>query len=201
MEREPARQQHDLDRHHRHGAPRHLAEQGERDAGEDIAARGPAMGENGFSRAQHMGGVGGVADQLQGIVGFDAGADVEVAALVERPAAVVGLAPPQIDGDLVVDRLVDLAEEMAEQHIFRGNGRIRLEFEAPMAVLMLRGLEVRGDTGDDLSKIRRGRGRRPFLPLIDVEPPFTVLPLVEAGIPIVRHHSRYADRRIPGLSK
>ena len=37
VERKPARQQHDLDRHHRHRAPRHDAEQREHDAGEHVA--------------------------------------------------------------------------------------------------------------------------------------------------------------------
>ena len=57
------------------------------------------------SRARAMcGAVGIVADQLQRIVGLDARADVEIAAGIERPAAVAGLAAAQIDPDLALER-------------------------------------------------------------------------------------------------
>ena len=42
VERKPLRQQHDLDRHHRHRAPRHHAEQRQQHAGEDVALLGAA---------------------------------------------------------------------------------------------------------------------------------------------------------------
>ena len=54
VEREPARQQHDLDRHHRHGAPGHLAEQRQQDAGEDVAARRAAARQDRLAGARHV---------------------------------------------------------------------------------------------------------------------------------------------------
>ena len=46
VEGEPARQEHDLDRHHRHRAPRHLAEQRQLRAGEDVGALRAAGGQD-----------------------------------------------------------------------------------------------------------------------------------------------------------
>ena len=57
MERKPFRQQHDLDRHHRHRAPGNEAEQSEHDAGEDIGARSAAAGQHRLAGAAHVIGV------------------------------------------------------------------------------------------------------------------------------------------------
>ena len=86
MERKPARQQHDLDRHGRNAAPGDGAVERQKEAGEDIAPRRAAMGEDGFARAAHMRRVGIVADHLEGEIGLDAGADIE-RAVVERAAS------------------------------------------------------------------------------------------------------------------
>ena len=45
---------------------------------------------------------------------------------------------PEIDGDLLINVLIDLIQEMAEQNEFRGNRGIGLKFVAPMAVFALR---------------------------------------------------------------
>ena len=134
VEREPTRQQHDLNRHHRHRAPGDLAEQRERDPGEHVAAGGAAMRQNCLARAPHVRRLRIVADQLQGIVGLDAGAEIEIAAGIERPAAVVGLAGAQVNPDLPLERRVDLVEEMLEQDVFGRDARIGLELEEPMPV-------------------------------------------------------------------
>ena len=57
MERKPFRQQHDLDRHHRHRAPRNEAEQSQHDAGEDIGALRAAAGQHRLAGAAHVVGV------------------------------------------------------------------------------------------------------------------------------------------------
>ena len=81
--------------------------------------RAAPPGEDRLARARHVRCVRIVADQLEREVGLDPRADVEVAAGVERPAAVGALPGAQIDGDLVLERLVDLAEEMLEQDVLR----------------------------------------------------------------------------------
>ena len=108
MERKPARQQHDLDRHRRHAAPGNCAVEREQEAGEDIAPCRPAMGENRFARAAHVRRVGIVADHLEREIGLDAGADVERAGVNERPAAMVALDSPQIDGDQALELEIGL---------------------------------------------------------------------------------------------
>ena len=118
VEWKPAGQQHDLNRHHRHGTPGHLAEQRERDAREHVAARSAAVSKDGSARARHVGRVPIVADQLERVVGLDRGAEVEVAAGIQGPATVVRLPRAQVDADLVLERLVDLAEKVFEQDIF-----------------------------------------------------------------------------------
>ena len=54
MEGEPARQMHDLDRHHRYVPPIELAEERELDPREDIDAACAAMRQHGLARALHM---------------------------------------------------------------------------------------------------------------------------------------------------
>ena len=142
MEREPARQQHQLDRHHRHGAPGHLAEQGEMDPREHIGARRTASSQDALARPPHVRCRRIVADQLEREVRPDAGAEVEIATEEQRPAAMLGLAGAQIDGDLVLERLVDLVEEMLEEHVVGGNRGIGLELEHPVAIRPLQRLQT-----------------------------------------------------------
>ena len=104
------------------------------------------------SRARtHVRRVGIVADHLEREIGLDARADVERAGVDERPAAMVALDAPQIDGDQALELEIGLlAAEMAEQHVFGRDGRVGLELEAPVAVLALRGeqrLRRRGKYG------------------------------------------------------
>ena len=74
MERKPARQQHDLDRHGRNAAPGNGAVERQQEAGEDVAPGRAAMGEDRFARAAHVRRVGIVADHLEREIGLDAGA-------------------------------------------------------------------------------------------------------------------------------
>ena len=80
MEREPARQQHDLDRHDRNGAPRELVEQGQCDSRENVTRSRAAMREDRIVRTDHVRRFRGIADQFQRVISFDAGADVEIPA-------------------------------------------------------------------------------------------------------------------------
>ena len=77
MERKPVRQQHDLDRHHRHGAPRNDAEQRQQDAREDVGACGAAAREQRLARAAHVSASMAIADHLQREIGLHGRADVE----------------------------------------------------------------------------------------------------------------------------
>ena len=131
VERKPARQQHDLDRHHRHRAPGHLAEQREADPREHVAARRAAAGEDRRARPRHVRRVRIVADQLERIVGLDGRAEVEIAAHIQRPAAMIRLPRAQIDRDLVLERLVDLAEEVLEQDVMPPESSRRLRARTP----------------------------------------------------------------------
>jgi len=60
----------------------------------------------------------------------------------QRPAAMVGLGRPQIDGELLLDPVVDLAGEMLEHDVLGGDGGIRLQLEAPIAFLVLARLQI-----------------------------------------------------------
>ena len=73
----------------------------------------------------------------------------------------IALHPAQIDADQALELEVGrFAAEVPEQDIFGGNGRVRLEFEAPVAVLALRGQQrLRGARNVTLE----GLGRRQVL--------------------------------------
>ena len=112
VEREPVRQQHDLDRHHRHRMPRYLAEQRQCDSREHVRPCRPAARQNRFTRPNHVRRIGVVADQLQRVVGLDRGRQVDRSAGEERPAAVGGLGFAQVHGDLALFFGIGLAEIM-----------------------------------------------------------------------------------------
>ena len=160
MEGKPARQQHDLDRHGRNAAPRNRAVEREQEAGEDVAPRGAAARQDRFARFAHVRRLDIVADHLQGEIGLDAGAHVEGAGVEERPAAVVALHAPEVDGDQPFEFEVRrLAAEMLQQHVFGRDRRVGLELEAPMPVAVLTGEErLRGLR--DMTLQRLGRRRR-----------------------------------------
>ena len=135
MERKPFRQQHDLDRHHRHRAPRNEAEQSQHGAGEDIGARRAAAGQHRLAGAAHVLGIDGIADHLQREIGFHRRADIEIAVGEQRPAAMGALDAAQIDGDFLFERGIDrLAQIVPQQHVFGRNRRVSFELEYPMAV-------------------------------------------------------------------
>ncbi|MGF6812555.1 hypothetical protein OKW30_007747 [Paraburkholderia sp. Clong3] len=162
MEREPHRQQHDLDRHHRHRAPRHHAKEGEQDSREHVHVFRAAVREDRVARAHHVLGIDRVADHLQREVRLHARADVERAVGEERPAAVRQLDAAQITGDLLFEFEVRrFAEIVDQQHVFGRNRRVGFEFVDPMAVRLLRGQDRIGRARDRcVERVPALHGRR-----------------------------------------
>ncbi len=136
VEGKPARQVHDLDRHHRRRAPWDDAVKRELDAREHVAHLGAAARQDRFAGARHVRRVDAVADHLQREIGFHAGAHVELALMEQGPAAMLALDAAQIFADLPLALDVRLlAEVVREQDIFGGDRGVGLELEAPMAIL------------------------------------------------------------------
>jgi hypothetical protein len=137
VKRKPARQQHDLDRHDRHRVPRHLAEQGEHDSGEDVAAAGAATRQDRRTSALHVRRVDRIAGGLQRKVRLDRRAQVEFAAVEQRPAAMLGLGGLEIARDAPFEIRLGRAEIMLQEDVFGRDCRIGLQLEHPVAVLAL----------------------------------------------------------------
>ena len=159
MEGKPAGQEHDFDRHGRHAAPGNGLVKRKQEAGEDIALRRAAVAENRFARTAHVRRVGIIANHLQRKVRLDARAHVERACVDERPAAMIALNAPKIDGDQTLEFEIGLfAAKMPEQNIFGWNRGVGLEFETPMAVVVLtRQQRFRRARDVTLQRLERGR--------------------------------------------
>ena len=157
------------------------------------------MDENDRSRAGHMRGIGIITNELQRIVSLYAGTDIELAVLEKGPATMIRLSATQVGGDLLIDRLIDLAEEMSKQHIFGGYGRIRFEFEAPMTIRSLSRFKSLSNIGDDLLEI--GTVRRPGASIsrTDLGAPLTTLFLIEADMLVFRHDYLFIDHEFEAL--
>jgi hypothetical protein len=98
-------------------------------------------------------GFGIVTHQFQRIVGFDGGADVDVAIRKQWPAAMTALSVADIPGELAFGVVVDLPEIVVEHDVFGGDGRIGLELEHPMPVVCLaRGQPGRGFIDDRIDR-------------------------------------------------
>ena len=79
--------------------------------------------------------LGIVTDHFEREIGLDAGAHVERAGVNERPAAMVALNAPKINGNQTLELEIGIfAPKVPQQHVFGRDRRISLEFEAPMAV-------------------------------------------------------------------
>ena len=88
-----------------------------------------------FAGTHHVPRIRGIADHLQRKIGFHAGAHLEIAVVHQGPAAVGALNPAQIICDLGFQHGVDgLAEIVAKQHIFGGNGGIGFQLEHPVSI-------------------------------------------------------------------
>src|SRR6476646_5506356 len=135
MEGEPARQQHDFYRHHRHGAPRYLAVKREQIARKHIAVGGAALRQDPVARTHHVRRIDQVADHLKREIGLYAGTHIRCPGVVQRPASVCRLNATEIARHFCFEGGIDrLAAIMPHQHIFGGNGGVGLKFEDEMAV-------------------------------------------------------------------
>jgi hypothetical protein len=128
---------HQLDRHGRHGTPRHLTEQREREPREHIGARGAAHLVYGLARAPHVRRFRIVAHQLEREIGLHRRGDVGIAVREQRPSAARALDAAQIVGEPRLHVAVDVVEEMLEQDVLGGNGGVGLEREHEMPVRRL----------------------------------------------------------------
>ena len=89
-------------------------------------------------RADHVRRIDGIAGELERKIGLHARGEIEIATLVQRPAATGGgffAAEMARHGDLPPGS--DALHEMLEQHVFRGDGGVCLEIEHPMTVVVL----------------------------------------------------------------
>jgi len=102
----PARGEDDLHRHPRNRAPGNDAIQRQENPREDVAGARSALGEQRFARPAHVGCVRGFPDHLQGEVGLDGGADIQIATVKQGPAAVGSLGAAQIGADLRLQRQI-----------------------------------------------------------------------------------------------
>ncbi len=140
MERKPLRQQHDLDRHHRHAVPAQHAEEREQRTREHVRLDAAAARQDRFAGALHVRGVDVVADHLEREVGLHARAHVEVALVKQRPAAMRALDAAQIDADLAFQLEVRrLGEVVHHQHVFGRDRGVGLELVDPVPVRLLFG--------------------------------------------------------------
>ena len=138
MKRKPSRQQRDLHRHRWHRVPRYDPVERQQGAGEHVAAIGAAMLPDRRAGAGHMRRVRRIADHLQREIGLHAAADIEIAVVKQRPAAMPALGAAQIDGDFLFQhRVRQDAEIMLEQHVFGRDRSIGFEFEHPVPVRLL----------------------------------------------------------------
>ena len=137
MKGEPARQQHDFDRHDRDRAPRRLSEQRQRDACKYIGARRAAPLENRVPGPFHVGLLRCVAGKLQRVVGLYGGAEIGFAGVKQRPPAIFALRSTQITGQFFLGFPVHIVQEVPQQDIFRRNGDVGFKFVNPVAILGL----------------------------------------------------------------
>ena len=102
------------------------------DAGEDIAAPRAAARQDRRARARHMRRIDRVAGRLQREIGLDRGAEIEGAAVEQRPAA---MRRPGWRADsarcAASSSGVDRVEIMLQQDIFGRDRRVGLELERP----------------------------------------------------------------------
>ena len=150
---------HDLDRHDGNRRPRHLAEQSEQSAGEDVGVRRATVLEDRLPGAPHVWGVGVVAEHLEREIGLYARRHVETAVLKQRPAAARLLVRANIPGKLDLKTVADRrATEMMEEDVFRGDRHVGLELEHEMTVGPLRLQESRlGAVDRAIEPVETGR--------------------------------------------
>ena len=78
-----------------------------------------------------------IAGKLERKVRLHARADIQAAAVEQRPPAVRPLQPPQINRDFGFESRVGLAQEVLQYDVLRRNGRVGFELENPMTIRTL----------------------------------------------------------------
>ena len=81
--------------------------------------------------------IGRVAGCLQREIGDDRGAEVEFAAMEQRPSAVCPLGLAKIGGEALLQVGLDCAEIMLQQDKGSRHRRVGFQFEHPVAVFAL----------------------------------------------------------------
>ena len=139
-----------------------------------------AVGQDELSRASQRRLVRGVAGELEGEIGFDGVVQMPGAAVVEGPAAVLGLRGEQVLGDPPLERFRAPPHETVEDNVLRVHGGIRLQGRVPESLRMLRGQKLLSAAANRLIEMaaqlftreRRDVGRHPL------RHPFHLLPFV-----------------------
>src|SRR5690348_4686899 len=99
MKRKSARQQREFNRDCRDASPWKDAVKRKQDTCKHVAFSRPAPRQHCFARAPRVRRIGAVADHLEGEIGLDAGAHVELALMIKGPAAMCALDTTQVDCD------------------------------------------------------------------------------------------------------
>ena len=133
-----------------------------------------------------MGRLSIIADHFQREIGFDARAHIESAGVEQRPAAVIALDAPYVDGDQAFQFEIRLfAAKMAQEHVFGRDRNVGLKLETPMSVLALTGPKrLRRRRYVPLKRFQRRRVPRPVQSNIHGETPVAIPALgADARIP------------------
>ena len=84
-----------------------------------------------------MGSVDIIADDFQGVIGLNRTAHIHVTGMKQGPSTVIPLNRTDVSGELGLDILLHLSDEVVEQDIFSRDGGVRFELEHPMPVFVL----------------------------------------------------------------
>lgn len=117
--------------------PWHLLKQRQQGSHENARPRGTTQGEDRGSRLFHVGKLGPIAGELQGVVRLDRAAQIRGPAVIQRPPAIVGLTAAQVRGDLALEHFVDLVHEVHHQHVIGGDAGIRFQIKPPEPLTVL----------------------------------------------------------------
>src|SRR5262249_9580275 len=121
---------------------------------------GAAIGQDGLLRPYHVRSIRRVADHLQGIVGLDRAGHVELAAIVERPAAMAwALDRADILRELRPAFGLPLPQKAIEKDVLGRDRGVGLELEYEMPVRLLKGGKRLSAPGGNVAGMC-GQGRR-----------------------------------------
>src|SRR6266704_2011364 len=154
VDREPGREQHQLDRQRGQSGPGELPEVGEPEAREDAGAGEAAVAQDEVAGPRERRLVRLVAGQLRGEVRLDRGREVARAARVLRPAPVRLLEGEQALGHAPVEVRPLAPEHAVEEDVLGLHGHVRLERRVPVAVGVLRRRQVLRGARDRLPRAR-----------------------------------------------